>query len=111
MIKFEYGGYSFEYNEFQHELEVKCDDEELLFDAPNFDLGKMPDIYDQLNNYFNFKYHANKLGGVLDELREKYVSLQKLEETEEVFEFLKEKTYYELNKLETLLGSDEDDEE
>ncbi len=111
MINFEYGGYSFKYNEFQHKLEVKCDDGELLLDAPNFDLGKMSDIYEHLEKYFDFKYHTDKLGVVLDELREKYVSLQKLGETEEIYEFLKRESNYDLKELETLLGGYEDDEE
>ena len=111
MINFEYGGYSFEYNEFQHKLGVKCDGEELLLDASNFDLGKMADIYEHLINYFDFKHHADKLGEVLIELRENYLSPSYLEETEEVYDFLKRETDYELNELDAMLGGYEVDEE
>lgn len=111
MINFEYGGYSFEYNEFQHKLAVKCDGEELLLDTPNFDLGKMPDIYDHLNKYFDFMYHAYKLAEVLDMLREENVFLQKIEETEEVHLFLRGQATCELDVLDTLLGGYNVDED
>lgn len=111
MINFEYGSYSFEYNEFQHKLEVKCDDGELLLDAHNFNLGEMNEIYEHLNNYFNFKYHVDKLREVIDELRDKYVHPLKNEETEEVYEFLLTQEYIELDVLNTLLGGYKDDEE
>ena len=103
MINFEYGGYSFKYDEFQHKLEVSSSDKELLIDNVNFDLGKILDIYDHLDEYFRFEYHVDKLGGVLDELRENCLSLEKLEETEEVYEFLEQERNYALNEVEALL--------
>lgn len=103
MINFEYGGYSFNYNEFQHKLEVSSSDKKLLFDNVNFDLGKMLDIYHHLDEYFRFGYYVDKLGGVLDELRENCLSLEKLEETEEVYEFLEQERNYLRNEVEVLL--------
>lgn len=111
MVNFEYGGYSFKYNEFQHKLEVKCDDSELLLDAPNFDLSEMNDIYEQLNKYLSFKYHTDKFDEVLYELRNECLPLEQLEKAEGVYEFLYDNSCYALNELKALLGDDEYDEE
>lgn len=111
MINFEYDGYTLKYDEFQLKLEVICDYGEVLLDAPNFDLGKMNDIHEHLIDFFNFEYHANKLGEVLDNLREECLDLQKREEITDVYEFLKSQSFYELKDLEALLGGYVDAEE
>lgn len=111
MDNFEYGGYSFEYNEIKHTLEVKYDDEKLLLDARNFDPDKMPEIHEHLTKYFDFKYLVDKLEEVLDKMREEYVSPQKIEETVEVCKFLIAQAYHEIEVLETTLGDENEIEE
>lgn len=112
MINFEYGGYSLRYNEFQHKLEVKYEDGELLLDAPKFDLGKMYEIYEHLDNYFDYIYHADIQENVLNVMKTDECNPERLlDKTQEVNEFLRAHAYRELDTLNDLLGGYEDEQE
>lgn len=110
MIKFEYGGYSFRYNEFQNKLEVKCGYGELLLDAPVCDLGKIYEIHEKLDKYFDMLYHANTQGDILNVLKTDECTPKRLiDKVQEVSDYLRAQACQEFDEICAMVEGDIDE--